>query len=138
MRYTWYYLLVAVVLAWILYYKKGIRLMNDYSDLVDNLLELFVRYDYILSGIELNIPKELVTSRFWINYDPNQLERFFFSLECAIFETNKTYDTLTGYYCFLGERKWRKVKAMNAITYDLAERVCTYRVQNAFGRLPQK
>lgn len=138
MRFTWYYVLVAMVLAWILCYRKAVRLMDDYGDLVDNLVELFIRYDYIISGVELNNPKELVTSRFWIHYDPNQLERFFFSLECAIFETNKTYDKLTSYICYLSNKKWRRIKAMQAITQDLEDRIHTYRLENAFASIPRK
>ena len=138
MRFTWYYVLVAMVLAWILCYRKAIHLMDDYSDLVDNLLELFIRYDYIISGVELNNSKVLVTSRFQIHYDPYQLERFFFSLECAIFETNKTYDKLTSYICYLSNKKWQRIKAMQAITQDLEDRIRTYRLKNVFASIPQK
>jgi hypothetical protein len=127
-----------MVLAWILCYWKAIHLMDDYSNLIDNLLELFTRYDFIVSGVELNNPKELVTSRFWIHYDPNQLERFFFSLECAIFETNKTYDKLTSYCCYLSNSKWQRIEAMRAMTYDLEERIRSYRLKNAFASIPQK
>lgn len=138
MRFTWYHLLVAMVLAWILCYRKAVRLMDDYGDLVDNLVELFIRYDYIVSGVELNNSKVLVTSRFQIHYDPYQLERFFFSLECAIFETNKTYDKLTSYICYLSNKKWQRIKAMQAITQDLEDRIRTYRLKNVFASIPQK
>ena len=138
MRFTWYHLLVAIVLAWILCYRKAVRLMDDYGNLVDNLVELFIRYDYIISGVELNNSKVLVTSRFQIHYDPYQLERFFFSLECAIFETNKTYDKLTSYICYLSNKKWQRIKAMQAITQDLEDRIRTYRLKNVFASIPQK
>ena len=138
MRFHWYLLLAAAMLAWFLVYQHGKRLMADYSRMVDDLLELFTRYDFILAGVELNIPKELVTSSFWLNYDPSNLERFFFSLECVIFETNKTYDKLQSYVGFFSNKNWTRIEAMKAITHDLEDRIQTYRIQNAFGNLPQK
>lgn len=140
MRYfpIWEILLVLCVIGWILYYRHGVRLMEEYQALTDELSELFDRYDLIVEGKELNRPKELITDRFWIYYDPNHLERFFFSLECAIFEVNKTYDLLTSYCCYLGNRRWEEIKSLYSKNRLLLARVRYMKWENGFGNTTSK
>lgn len=140
MRYffPWEIVVVLFLIAWFLFYRHAVRLMNYYRELTDDLSELFSHAESILDGNEPNCPKQLYSEYFWVTYDPEHLERFFFALECVIYEINKTYDNLTGYCCYLGNNRWEQIKAMHAKTQTLEGRIRYWKWEAGFLESPQE